>query len=313
MDFENKKILSLGLSAKMTSPHKGRGLLVEKITRNAYRSSLETDMKLREIQKDKDRELEQRHPLEEYSASSTYGSTRLDQRQALWNEEKGQFPGYPIGNQTGNKDLVVQKKERQLRYLHDLDSDIKVHAEVIQRQESPERRPVPRRPISPELTETFSIGSVSAMDSLIKKEKEKLFFELNQQDIERKRLQKSIKSNSLDIDGKFAIGVANERDENRKKDAQRKYLDALRNDIGNRDSSRQTNDDVYINHTGWSGLNVGEDESKTINQKKEKQETYRRMLDRQKDEAEKLRIKQEEDDKINLQDYTQLPYMEHRN
>jgi hypothetical protein len=310
--IEQKKIISLGVYAQPVSPHKGKGPPVERIKRDAYRVALEEDMKSRQQNKLRERLEDEHHPLE----SPLNASTRLREQYELQRESE-HYPGYPIGNQTDDKELAHLKRERQHKYHHQLEIDLRVNAEVQERSEkSPDRRPIARRPPSPEIRGHFSIGEASNNDGIKKKEMARQFYALNQEEIERKRVLKTQKSSVIDIDSRFAIGVSVDKDQHKKREAQRQYLEALNKDIGARDTRRIVRDDgEYVNYTGWSGLNIGAAEgSGSVHQKREKQEHYRALLDWQQQSSLEKRKKEQDEEIMSYQKpYVAPPYMEHHN
>lgn len=306
---EQKKIISLGVYAQPASPHKGKGPPVERIKRDAYRVALEEDMKSRQQNKLREQLEDEHHPLE----SPLNASTLLREQYELQRESE-HYPGYPIGNQTNDTELAHLKRERQNKYHHQLEIDMRVNAEVHERiEKSPDRKPVVRRPPSPEIRGNFLIGEASNNAGMKTKEKARQFYALNEEEIERKRVLKTQKSAVLDINSQFAIGASAERDQHRKREAQRQYLEALNNDVGMRATKQTVRDGgEYVNHTGWSGLNIGGEGSSSLHQKREKQEHYRALLEwQQKSSLEKRQKEQEEEIMSYQKPYVAPPYMEH--
>lgn len=273
------KILSIGVVAKEykgQSPNKEK--IAQKASRDRYRDQLEQDMALRAAAVEKEKATDSVHPFDRPDAS-----TRLrDKHNENVNGET--YDGYKVGRQQGLEDEVRSRREKQQRYLNQLEQDVKTKKSI--EASEPTVRTVKRRSPSPEVKGEFTIGVQSTSDGEQKKEKAREFYQLNQEDIERRQLLKS--QRSTELDSSFAIGGDDEKKKAQKAEANRIYLEKLNKDLGDRSSTRKVNSEAeYVNRTGWSGLNIGgvstgnTKSSVALRTQKEKQNAYKQALDSQ--------------------------------
>lgn len=273
------KVLSIGVVAK---EHKAQGpnkeKLAKKASRDRYREQLERDMELRAAAAEKENAANDVHPFDRPG-----GSTALRDRHNE-NAHGETYEGYSVGN--NKEEEARQRREGQQRYLHQLNQDQK--AKHCIQESPPSVKSIRRRSPSPEIRGEFSIGVKSTSDGEDKKEKAREFYQLNQLEIERRQLLKTQKNNDIDIDGRFAIGGDVEVKKEQQAAANRIYLEKLNKDLGDRSSTRKVNNDqVYVNKTGWSGLNIGgpsSDDAKnaaTLRSQRDKQNAYKQALDSQ--------------------------------
>ena len=307
------KVLSIGVYAKehkAQSPNKEK--MVQQANRTAYRNQLEHDMALKEKAKARAKEANDVHPFDR-----TDGRTILRDRHNEHVQEEA-LGGYQIGRDVPKDQRDRNRKDAQSRYLQQLEQDMRIKAEMREQEEnSPSKKVIKRRPASPEVAGEFAIGVRSTLQGEQKKEKARQFFQQNQEDIDRRQMMRTQRSTEVDIDGQFAIGA----DETLKKEAKlaatREYMEALNKDLGDRSSTRKVNEDSeYVNHTGWSGLDIGGASSGNtssvvaLRTQKEKQRAYKEQLDSQMHASEERSREQKRREDDALANTAAPPYLE---
>jgi hypothetical protein len=289
-NLADKKILSVGVYAndkKVTNPNKEK--IAQKATRDAYRHQLEADMAMKSEAAGRDLMSNTTHPLDRSDGPTTL---RDRHNENLQEEVSG---GYMIGKDTGSKEDAQRRKDVQHRYLEQLQKDVVMKTEIrLEEENSPSKKVIPRRPMSPEVKGEFVIGAASSAGGEQKKEQSRKFYEMNQEEIQRKQMLKTHQTKNVDIDGRFAIGADEGKKKKDKEEASRVYLEALNKDLGDRDrgtAARKKETGEYVNTKGWSGLNIGGASSgntksaATLHNQKDKQAAYKRSLDSQMEDA----------------------------
>lgn len=313
-NLSEKKILSIGVYAnekKAASPNKEK--IAAKACRDAYRVQLEQDMALKRDKAEREKEVDTLHPFDRVG-----GPSKLRE---LHNEhmEEDIGGGYQIGKDASSEENVRRRRDVQRRYLEQLERDAALSKEIRGNEEaSPSKKAIKRRPLSPEVKGEFFIGAASSAGGEEKLEQAKLFYELNQEEINRKQMEKTQRSREVDIDGQFSIGADEDKKKRDKQTATKAYLEALNKDVGDRGHTRkEKQQEEYVNKTGWSGLHIGgaaagNNAATTQHAQKDKQEAYKRLLDNQMSAAAERQMAEKMKEDEELCNAAMPPYLENR-
>ena len=306
-DIGQKKILSIGVNATehKKAPVSQRDLALT-ASKDAFRKTLKQDMHYKAESKQKEKEADLVHPFDRKG-----GPTKLLEKHKQ-NVER--YSGYAIGSQDSTHQEQQRRKEYQQKYLEQLRRDQETSRKI--QQSPPAKAVIRRRPPSPDITDEFAIGIESTAGGEAAKEKQKMYFQLNQEDISRRQMLRQQKNTEIDIDGRFTIGD-DVRQKEKKDKANREYLEALNRDLGDRKAKvREKKDIEYVNVTGWSGLNIGgcstgdTNSSANLRTQVEKREKYKSLLDTQMSDAAERKREEKLKEEAEMANMPSPPYLE---
>jgi hypothetical protein len=291
-----------------------------KLTRDEYLSQLNADREQREVERERERLLNEAHPLDDGSATMALGGTGgtgrklLEEHLSRAKESEG-YGGFMIGDYKDSYEAARSKRESQRKYFNQLRTDMVLSSEVVkQREESPPRRATIRRPVSPPPSGDFRIGVDKTIDPYEKREQARQLYLQNEEDIRIKHEMKDPRADVWKGNHEFVIGkVADDREGKAKKAQEmRAYYDSVQNDLKTKNERKAREQQEYVNMSGLSGLNIGagHNEAEDAATRKERQAEYRRKLEWQQRVAAETLRKEKEYEKAYLSQPFDPPYLE---